>query len=203
MNENTSKTLEADKAWASVVTPFSAQELLEFCENIEQLFRINPYLEFKKWNKIVANHYHTKGLNLSQKPAFEFDLEFTVEKLSNGLRILYIDNLKQSTRLKIEDNEHGSKLVITDDYSALTLVERKKRLGEVDKSLVKWAENIQAFTIMWQRWSWLPPWRWYIRKVWLYLKPIGRRISYMLLWITFLEIILIALGFAIYWVEYS
>ncbi len=42
-----------------------------------------------------------------------------------------------------------------------------------------------------------------MKRVWQPMKPSGRRITYMLLWISLVEIALIALGAGIYWSEYT
>ena len=192
-----------DVAWATLQTPLTEKQLKDFCQDVERLFRINPYLEFKEWRQLGENQYYASGRNISQEPAFEFDYELSVKSLPQGLQVDYSQGLKTSTRFTVEDAEMGGKLTIVDDYSGSSKAERENRLGEVDKSLVKWANDIQTYIIQWQRWSWLAPWRWYMRRVWQPLKPTARRIVYMLLWITLVEIALIALGVGIYLAEYS
>ena len=76
-------------------------------------------------------------------------------------------------------------------------------MHEVDKSLALWAQYLQQYLINWQRWSRFRLRCWYIRRVWQPMKPAGRRITYMLLWITVVEIALITLGAAIYFVEFA
>ncbi|MEJ2181219.1 MAG: hypothetical protein P8Y28_12500, partial [Gammaproteobacteria bacterium] len=103
---------------------------------------------------------------------------------------------------KIEPAPQGSKLTITDYYERLPAEEREQHLHEVDKSLVVWANYLQRYLITWSRWSRFAPWRWYMRRIWQPMKPTARRITYSLLWITVVEIALIALGVAIYFVEF-
>jgi len=105
--------------------------------------------------------------------------------------------------LKFEPSEHGSRLTIIDDYAGLSDDDRKNRLDEVDKSLTSWADYLQRFLVLWKRWSRSAIWRWYMRHVWQPMKPTGRRITYILLWITVVEIALVALGVAIYFVEFA
>ena len=103
----------------------------------------------------------------------------------------------------MEANEtDGSNLTIIDSYDTLTTAERMQRLNEVDKSLVKWAEDIQQYLIQWNRWSKFTPWRWYMKYIWQPMKPSARRITYMLLWISLAEISLLLLGAAIYVIEF-
>lgn len=192
-----------DAAWASLFTPLSPSQLEAFCQDTERLFRINPYLEFRQWQQLTDNGYRISGRNLSQDPAFEFDTELTISGTPQERIVYFSQGLKTSTTFRIEPVPQGSKLTIIDDYSGSSEQAREQRLGEVDKSLARWAQEIQVYILMWQRWSWIPPWRWYMRKVWQPLKPTARRITYMLIWITAAEIAFIAMGFIIYWSEYT
>lgn len=201
MNESTANN--EDKAWASFQTPLSAEALREFCQDIERLFRINPFLEFEEWRQSGKQEYRFSGRNLSQQEPFAFALTLNIEPTQDGLLIRYDQGIKRNTHLAVEPAPEGSKLTITEDYSGLSEEERQTRLHEVDKSLSTWANDLQAFISLWQRWSWLAPWRWYMRRIWQPLKPMGRRIVYMFIWITIVELALIALGAAIYWNEYT
>lgn len=192
-----------DAAWASLHTPLTNTQLKEFCQDIERLFRINPYLEFSRWQKRDENRYQLSGRNISQVPAFEFNYEITVNPIPDGIRIDYSQGLKTSTCFRFEPTDAGCKLTIIEDYSGQPQSVREQHLNEVDKSLVTWANDIQQYILTWQRWSWFTPWRWYMRHIWLPLKPTGRRIVYMLIWITTVEIALIALGAGIYWAEFT
>jgi hypothetical protein len=167
------------------------------------MFRINPYLEFSQWRETGPQHYHFSGKNISQEPAFEFALDLRVEPLDDGIRVHYTQGLKSSTTFKIESAPEGSQLTIIEDYDQLPEEERQARLHEVDRSLVKWANDLQTYLMHWRRWSRVGLWRWYMRRVWQPLKPSARRIVYILLWITVVEIALILLGAAIYWAEYT
>ncbi len=192
-----------DAAWASINTPLGMENLKAFCQDIERLFRINPMLEFEKSQSLGNGRYFFSGRNISQEPAFDFEFELQVKELADGLQIDYSQGLKSSTIIKIEPAEQGSKLTIIDSYDAISEEERKSRIDEVDKSLITWAHYLQKFILSWKRWSWFAPWRWYMHRVWQPMKPAGRRITYMLLWITAAEIALIALGVGIYWAEYT
>ena len=192
-----------DAAWASINTPLEVDALKSFCLDIERLFRINPMLEFEKWQPLGNGRYFFSGRNISQEPAFEFEFELQAKELPEGLQIDYSQGLKSSTTIKIEPAEQGSKLTIVDSYEGSSEEERESRMDEVDKSLITWAHYLQKFTLSWNRWSWFAPWRWYMHRVWQPMKPAGRRITYMLLWITAAEIALIALGVGIYWAEYT
>jgi hypothetical protein len=202
MNEMVNPQSAEDAAWAAVNTPLSVEALTEFCDDIERLFRINPMVEFNRFERLDDNRYRMGGRNISQETPFEFDVTFSVTKLPDGVRIDYEDGVKSSTTLKIETAPQGSKLTITDAYDRLPTQDREKHLHEVDRSLIRWAEYLQRYLIMWSRWYRIPPWRWYMRRVWQPMKPSGRRITYILLWISVVEVALIALGVAIWFVEY-
>lgn len=192
-----------DAAWASINTPLSVDELHKFCADIERLFRINPFLEIDEWTKIGARCYTVRGRNSSQGKPIAFEIDFELDRQEDAFIIQYCNGLKSSTIIRFEPADCGSKLTITDNYDTASEQERKARLEEVDKSLVTWMRDLQLFLINWKRWSRIPPWRWYMQRIWLPMKPTARRITYMLLWITVVEIALIALGAAIYWAEYT
>ena len=192
-----------DAAWASVETPLSVVALKSFCADIERLYRINPMLEFRNWGAGADNQFSFSGRNVSQEQAFDFDFGLVVSTLDDGIRIDYDRGIKSSTTFTVEPAPHGSKLTITDRYERLPAAQRSEHLNEVDKSLTVWARYLQQYIISWHRWSRFGLWRWYMRRVWQPMKPAGRRITYILLWITAVEVALITLGAAIYFVEYA
>lgn len=192
-----------DAAWAAVNTPLSVDELKVFCQDIERLFRINPMLEFNTWEQLANNRYRMAVKNISQEQPFNLDVELEAEQQSDEIIIHYANGIKKKTIFKIEPSEYGSKLTIIDDYGNLSEEERSARINEVDKSLVNWADYLQRFLITWKKWSKHRWWRWYMKRIWQPMKPTGRRITYMFLWITLVEIALIVLGAGIYWSEFS
>lgn len=194
---------ENDAAWASVSTPLSISALKEFCSDTERFFRINPMLEFDKWEVLSDNQYVFAGKNISQDPPFDFEFGITVTELDDGFRFDYDKGIKSSTILKIEEDPHGSKLTVTDHYDRLPVEEREAHMQEVDKSIVIWAQYLQKFLVGWNTWSRFGIWRWYMKKVWQPMKPSARRIAYMIWWITVVEIALIALGAAIFFTEFD
>lgn len=202
MNDMAETPVAEDAAWAAVNTPLSVDELRDFCRDVERLFRINPMLEFTEFRSLGDGRYSFAGRNISQETPFEFRSTFTVTELPDGLQVDYDEGIKSSTRFTIEPAPQGSKLTITDRYERLEPGEREKHLAEVDKSLVIWASYLQRFLVIWTRFSHISLWRWYMRRVWQPMKPMARRITYMLLWISLVEVALIALGVAIYFVEY-
>ena len=202
MNEMVTPPVAEDAAWASINTPLSVSQLTTFCRDIERLYRINPMLEFQHFKTLGPQRYAYAGRNISQEAPFEFDFTFTVKELPDGLQIDYEQGIKSKTVFKIEPAPQGSKLTITEYYERLSPEEREQHLQEVDKSLVVWANYLQRYLISWASWSRFAFWRWYMRRIWQPMKPSARRITYTLLWITVVEIALIALGVAIYFVEF-
>jgi hypothetical protein len=202
MDERGVAAAEEDRAWAAFNVPLPPSELIAFCQDVERLLRINPYLEFKQWQPLGEGRFHFQGRNLSREPALEIDLELSAEAQPDGIIIHYHDGLKASTRFAVEASSIGSKMTIVEDYSRHDPQTREARLHEVDQSLVKWAEDLQAWLVRWKRWSGFPPWRWYMRRMWLPMKPSARRITYILLWISLAEVALIGLGVVIYLLEY-
>ena len=202
MNEMVTPPVAEDAAWASINTPLSVDELISFCGDVERLFRINPMLEFQQFNTLGAQRYAFSGRNISQETPFEFDITCSVTELPDGLQIDYDQGIKSKSLFKIEPAPQGSKLTITEYYEGFPVEEREQHLHEVDKSLLVWAKYLQSYLVTWSRWSGIAPWRWYMRRIWQPMKPTARRITYALLWITVVEIALIALGVAIYFIEF-
>jgi len=194
---------EEDAAWASLNTPLTVDELKKFCRNTERLYRINPMLEFTQWLPLGENRYLLAGKNISQEKPFSFEIELKVSELTDGFRVDYSQGIKSSTLFKIEPVPRGSRLTIIDRYERLPVEGRITRLGEVDKSIVAWASYLQKFIILWHRWSGIAIWRWYMNRVWQPMKPAARRITYILLWISVVEVALILLGAAVYVSEYG
>lgn len=191
-----------DAAWAVINTPLSVEELKLFCQDTERLFRINPMLEFNAWERLSNDQYRMAVKNISQEEPFEVDVNISVQTNNDEIILSYSNGIKKYTTLKIEASEYGSKLTITDTYDELSEEQHQTSMNEVDRSLVNWADYLQRFLITWNKWSKLGLWRWYMRRVWQPMKPAGRRVTYMLLWITLVEVALITLGVGVYISEF-
>ncbi|NOY16819.1 MAG: hypothetical protein GXP23_07810 [Gammaproteobacteria bacterium] len=208
MNNQIQNPAAEDAAWVSIETPLDVQSLLSFCQDVERLFRINPMLTFKKWQAVDddENRFQFSGQNISQDEPFDFDLTLQVRKLPETIEVCYQQGIKSSTIFKVEPLPDGSqrksKLTITDTYAGMSEEDREGQLHTVDRSLSVWGKYLQQYLCSWHRWSRFAPWRWYMKRIWQPMNPSGRRITYMLLWITVFEFALIALGVAIYYIEY-
>ncbi len=175
-----------DLAWIRVPTAFSPDELAALCQQPEVLFRINPYYHFERWTQTGPDTYHADCDNQSNQQRLVLDMVVTREP-GGGFQVSYAQGIKRRTVFLIEPMPLGSYLCVTDDYSGLPEEERRRREAEVDKSLPAWGEALRAYFKRMKRWSWLPGWRWYIRRVWIPMKPSTRRIVWLLYLITVAE----------------
>jgi hypothetical protein len=187
-----------DAAWVAIETPLAASRLAEFCGDIERLYRINPYLEVRYW-RAHADGARVAYRNLSNNRDYELTLKL-IRATDRAFAVHYDQGIKHATRFTIEPAENGSRLLITDDYSGAGL---NPDLGEVDRSLHAWGMALRDYLRREARWGRLAPWRWYMRRVWVPMKPSARRIAYILLIVTLAEVALFALVMAIYWTERS
>jgi len=189
-----------DASWVIVDTPLSLPALREFCADVERLFRINPYLEFERWQRTGADSIHASFRNLSNQQMVALDLRIERES-DDAFTLIYRVGVKARTRFVLEPAGAGSRLTITDDYAGLPPAEREQRLHEVDKSLTAWGWALQEYLQREQRWGRFAPWRWYMRRLWLPMTPRARRITYMLVLLTAAELVLVLLVATIYWIE--
>jgi hypothetical protein len=197
-DENTQNS--EDSAWVTIETPFNSGELRTFLDDIERLYRINSMLVFEDWQDNEDQKYRIKATNLSNGKLLESDLE--VETSDSSTTVLYKQGLRSSTSFRIdEEDNNGAKLIVTDDYSGASLSERESRIDEVDKSLVNWGNCLHRYLHQWKRWSWLPGWQFYMRKIWQPMKPTARRISFILIMITFAEFVLFLMVFTVFSLE--
>ncbi|NQV46492.1 MAG: hypothetical protein HQ504_01795 [Rhodospirillaceae bacterium] len=193
---------DQDAAWVTITTPFDAGWLTGFMENPQRLLRINSQMEFLEFEQTGAHTYRMKAKNLSNGREIETVLTVTAEE--GGIRITYDTGLKTATRFAIQPQTDGTAhLVVTDEYSGTTKQEREARIDEVDKSLVQWGRDLHRYIYLWQKWSWVPGWRWYMCTVWQSMRPMARRISNLLMVITLIEFIMFLMVFTIFWFEFD
>jgi hypothetical protein len=196
-----------DAAVRAVPTRFKTAELLAHCRDVEVLLRLNPYYFFKCWTKTGESTAHIELQNKSNEQDVSVDIEI-VPGPRDGMTINYSEGVKLRTLLLIEpapptDDPKGprSLLVLVDDYGRYPEAERKERLPEVDKSLLAWAEALRVYFIRQKRWSWLPGWRWYIRRVWIRMNPSARRIVWWIYIISVVEFFFFLFVLAVYVLE--
>ena len=188
-----------DAAWVVLEAPLDPARLAAFCGNLERLYRINPFLEFASWKQDTPDRFQAEVLNHSNGQRTV--MAATVTRTSDrALRVDYTEGLKQSTRVEIRPAPAGSRLTITDEYGPTGAGARD---AAVDRSLHAWGVAIKAYVERDRRWGWLPLYRWTTDRVWLPMKPAARRITFLVLVIALADVLLIALGFAIYWLEFG
>jgi hypothetical protein len=189
-----------DAAWVTIETPLSLEQLRIFIRDPERLFRINSLLEIERWEMLANDRIAFEAFNLSNGRHLKSEL--SLEWIDKGWRINYDSLLKRSTSVRLAPaKNHGSTLIITDDYAGVEESQRRQRLDEVDHSLNQWGRDLHTYLQSWQRWSWLPLWRWYMQRVWQPMKPSARRITRMIVWITLAEMALVLLLIAILVIE--
>jgi len=186
-----------DAAWVVLETTLAPAELAAFCGDLERLYRINPFLEFASGEQDAPDRFRAEVLNHSNGQRTV--VAATVTRTSDrALRVDYTEGLKQSTRVEIQPAPAGSRLTITDEYGPTGAGARD---AAVDRSLHAWGVALKAYLERDRRWGWIPLLRWYMQRVWLPMKPAARRITFLVLVIGLADVILVALGFAIYWIE--
>jgi hypothetical protein len=184
----------------TIETSYSTADLRAFLDDVERLYRINNLLVFEEWSRIGENRYRLRAENLSNGKQFESDLE--VESGADGITVRYAEGLRTATSFRVVPGTGDcANLIVTDDYAGTSLAEREERIGEVDKSLIPWGIDIHRYLRRWKRWSWLPGWKLYMRRLWQPMKPMARRIAFMLWIVTAAEFVVFLLIFAIFWLE--
>jgi hypothetical protein len=189
-----------DVAWVAIPASQTPQELAEHLVDVEVVLRINPYYYFTAWRKTGPDSYHVELENQSnqQRQALDFDV---TPGPNRGLTISYRQGLKKRTFFTVEPQGAGSRLLVTDDYEALPESQRQARMAEVDKSLKAWGEALRLYFLRLKRWSWVPGWRWYMRRVWVPMKPSARRIVWLLFLISVVEFLFFLFVLLIYVIE--
>ena len=176
----------ADAAWVSLVVPLPPAGVTQQWRDVEAMLRLNPYYYFKSWTPTGPMSYRAEFENQSNQTQNTLVIE-TREGPGSELTLRYDRGLKRRTVFSVEAVMGGSRLTITDDYEGVPETERQQRLPEVDKSLKAWGESLRVYFVRLKRCSWLPGWYWYIRRLWIPMKPSARRIVWWIYLITVAE----------------
>ncbi len=121
-------------AWVTIPNKLNPKELKSFCENVERVFRLNPYLKIKSW-QIKDNHTaHVSWENHSSHHTFLVDADISVKSNNQEINIEYHAGPKKQTSLIVKAVNKGSELIIIDDYGENT----HTSYAEIDKSLNAW-----------------------------------------------------------------
>ena len=192
---------ERNAAWVVFETPLPPDDLAAFCRRVESLYRINPFLEIDAWRQVEPDRFRASVLNHSNGRRELLEGRVVAES-AGSWRIEFDAGPKLHTRFEIAVAAAGSRLTITDEY---------RRPGDgasisaeaADPSLRAWGIAVKTFIERERRWRWLPLVGWFQRRVWLPMRPSARRILFLILVVSVADLALIALGFAIYWLEYG
>lgn len=175
-----------DAAWVRVPTTLAPEALSALLADTAVLLRLNPYYYFKTWRQVAPDRLEVAFENQSNNQSLTTGITATPGP-GSGMTLAYDTGLKRRTFFSVETTDGGSTLVITDDYGGWTEEERKQRENEIDKSLLAWGEAFRVYLLRIQRYSRIPGWRWYMRRVWMPMKPSARRIVWLLYLITVVE----------------
>lgn len=190
-----------DASWVAIDTPLGLEALRAFCNDLERLYRINPYLEIRSWTPDGADRARVDWRNLSNQQRAALELCRRREG-EDAFTVTFSEGLKQATHFLLEPVGAGSRLTITDRYDGVPQAERERRLAEVDKSLAAWGWALHAYLRREHRWGGNPLWRWGTRRIWLPLRPSSRRIGGLIVLVTLAEFAFFPLVALIWWIEH-
>jgi hypothetical protein len=195
-----------DQAWVRVKTDLSPAELLAFVqEDPERMLRINSMYEFLEWRNTGRDSYVFRIRNHANGRIVETTAGMAC--LPDGLIVRYGGGLKASTTFRVERAQAGpgADLVVTDDYSHVSDAGRAARIAEVDSSINWWGRDLYRYFRYHRRWSWFPGWRWYMDRFWKPMKPVARRVVYILYVVSVVEIVAVVFAVILFgfgWDEY-
>lgn len=176
-------------AWIKIPTKLAVNDLSEFCSHLERLFRLNPYLQIELWQPKSLSLTEVKWENHSNTETFTVETTMQALKNKNEIEINYSKGIKQKTFFIIEPFEQDSALLIVDDYGD----SEPDKLGGVDKSLQAWGVSLERFFKHYALLKKIPGIDIVIDRFWIRLSPMARRITYILLVITIVEVIALIL----------
>ena len=189
-------------AWATIETPLPYEQLVSLCQDIELMFRLNPYYRFKTWQPVGTDVFHVQFRNESNQQDHDLQLQIG-DKYELGCTAYYSHGLKKRTIFAVQRAVSGSNLVILDEYEKLQEGENDPRMAEVDNTLTAWGAGIRRYILRLQRYSRIPGWRWYIRRLWLPMTPSARRVVWFVWLISLMELAVFLFVLAIYIIEHQ
>ncbi len=195
MNKDLSLRNFKNAAWVVIPTRLPVETLFNFCLEIERVFRLNPYLKIIAWREKNREIFELELENYSSEQVLKVSTQIEVDKLQNELQLSYSNGIKTKTYFIVEKTDQGAQLTIVDDYG-----ESDQQLVEqVDKSLSAWGSALERFFAGYRLLRHLPWADKLINYWWIRLNPSGRRIVYILMVITAIELIALLLFVILYW----
>ncbi len=195
---------QENSTWVTLEISASPSALLEFLKNSERLFRLNPYLDIKKWEELEEGQViHFEALNEMNGVTYNLDMRLETLPVGSGFLLRYSQGLKNALEISIQmaDDQNKSILTLREHYHQPDPTQGEQQLREIDHSLIPWGNSIRSYIQGIKRWAWFMPYRWYHGKFWLGMRPTHRRIARMLIWVTALEFVVFLFVFIIYWLE--
>ena len=188
-----------DAAWVAVPTALPHDRLAWLVDDPERLLRVNPCWVFEAWERPTPERFALRVRDTVHERLWT--TEGRIERLDDGLRLVYDDGLKATTRFRIEHGDAGTRLWVIDDYGRLPSAEREARLDEVDRSLPLWGRALEHYLAGWLRWGKYRVWRWYMERWWRRMTPLARRVSRLLIWATVIEFVVFLMLIVVLTVE--
>ena len=195
MNKEFSPRNLKNAAWVVIPTRLTTAVLFNFCRDIERVFRLNPYLKIISWRERNANKYEIELENYSNEQVIEVSAQIKVEELQNELQLNYSSGIKNKTYFIVEETDRGAQLMIVDDYGE----SNQQVVEQVDKSLSAWGNALERFFAAYKLVRHFPWADKIINRWWIRLNPSGRRIIYILMVITAIELLALLLFVILYW----
>ncbi|OQX19909.1 MAG: hypothetical protein BWK76_03190 [Desulfobulbaceae bacterium A2] len=209
-NKNDSRPDGADNCtWVTIELPLAPADALAFCHDIEQLLRLNPYLEIYALQEAPGpfqpgKQYHLHALN--EMTGIEHDLDLTLTQLGNDvLSLRYSQGARQALEIRAlapgqdrKQQQAGCRLTLREHYDTSAPSEVLEK--EVDRGIVRWGSAIHKHLRGQRRWGWLPGYR-TLRRFWLSMPPRHRRIGRLLIWIGVAEFIFFLFILAVFCLE--
>ena len=181
-------------AWVTIPTRLSPNRLLDFCSSVDRLYRLNPYLKIHSWKCDKDCFCEAEWENSSMEPPQKLSFKFTVQRLENEWQINYQSGIKRKSLLIVEPDGSGSTLTIVDDYGS----SGDREAAHVDRSLHGWGQALRRFFAGYAWLQQIPLMPSVIDRFWIRQTPTGRRITYILLVITAIELVLLLLFVLLY-----
>ena len=185
MHDSAPKPEFDNAAWVRIETKLDEKTLFSFCQKVERLFRLNPYLSFSYWDQKNQTKISASWENHSDKVTYQIDTCLDLEVKENEICIKYQSGIKKETYFIVEPNEKYADLVIVDRYGT----SESGQLDEVDKSIHAWGTYLNRFFKHYAYMRHMSFSEKIIDKYWIRLTPMARRIIYILLVVTVVEIV--------------
>lgn len=202
-----------DSCWVTIDLPMLPSQSIRFCHAIEDLLRLNPYLDIRSWQEESGPFgegkcFHLHALN--EMTGIEHDMDLTVAELSeNRLCIEYSEGAKKRLEIQATVPEKASSCSSGDALSILTLREHYDMTlpvevleKEVDRSIAHWGSSLRKHLQNTYRWRWLPGYL-SLQRFWLTMSPRNRRIGRWLIWIGLAEFLFFIFVFIIFILEHN